>query len=92
LLGALRNAGADPVVLDKVVAALPDYATRATQATYAVVPQVVQLAGIDYAGAWMDGLSRMYLVFGIALLLGAAVVYIGKGRALRFNARQDEVK
>jgi MFS family permease len=92
VLGSLRDAGADPLVLDKVVAALPDYATRATQATYAVMPQVVQLAGIDYAGAWMAGLSNMYLVFGIALLLGAAVVYVGQGRGLPFSARRDQAE
>jgi MFS family permease len=92
MLGALQDAGVDPLTLDKVVAALPDYVTRATQATYEVLPQVLQSAGIDYAGAWMDGLSNMYLVFGIALLLGAAVVYFGKTRLSAVSGHAIEDK
>jgi MFS family permease len=88
MLGTLSEAGADPLMLDAVAAALPDYATRAAQATYAVAPQVLQALNIDYAGAWMDGLSHMYAVFGIALLVGAAVVFVAKRRATTFSMQQ----
>lgn len=80
MLGALQEAGIDPQTIDKIVASLPDYATRAAQATYAVLPQVAQIVPIDYASAWMDGLSNMYLAFGLAMLIGAVVVFFVKSR------------
>ena len=70
--------GINPATIDMVVAALPDYTTRAAQAAYAALPQAAQIVPIDYASAWMDGLSNMYLAFGIAMAIGAVFVLLAK--------------
>jgi MFS family permease len=80
MVGTLEEAGIDPLTIDKIVATLPDYATRAAQATYAVLPQAAQIVPIDYASAWMDGLNNLYLSFGLAMLIGAVVVFFVKSR------------
>lgn len=76
MLGTLNDAGFDPKTIDAVVAALPDYVTRAAQATYAVLPEAAKIVPIDYAGAWMDGLSQLYLRFGLAMLAGGVLVFV----------------
>ena len=78
MVGALQEAGINPATIDMVVAALPDYTTRAAQAAYAALPQAAQIVPIDYASAWMDGLSNMYLAFGIAMAIGAVFVLLAK--------------
>ena len=80
MVESLYEAGISPVTIEKVVAALPDYITRAAQATYAALPEAAKIVPIDYANAWMDGLSNMFLAFGLAMLVGAGVVFFLKSR------------
>ncbi len=78
MIGTLQEAGINPATIDMVVAALPNYTTRAAQAAYAALPQAAQIVPIDYASAWMAGLSNMYLAFGIAMAIGAVFVLLAK--------------
>lgn len=80
MVGTLQDAGIAPDTIEKVMAALPDYVTRAAQATYALLPEAAKIVPIDYAGAWMDGLSQLYLRFGLAMLIGAGIVFFVKSR------------
>jgi DHA2 family multidrug resistance protein-like MFS transporter len=86
-LRTLQQADVSQDIIDEVSLKLPDFATRAGGAHYTLLPQgMEEFAALGYASAWTDGMTQMFLLFGIAMLIGAAMVYAAMSRENRAPA------
>ena len=80
-LRTLEQAGVSQTVIDEVSQSLPEFAARAAEADYAALPPSLdEFAAFGYASAWTASMAQMFLRFGIAMLVGAAAVYLAMSR------------
>lgn len=85
-LVVLQAAGVSQSILNQVRSVLPDFnqvrayvpeLAASPAAPTATIPEtVIKLIKMDYAGAWTSGLGRLFFIFGIAMLVGAGIVYV----------------
>lgn len=83
-LDGLEAAGVSADVVASVSVGLQSVSTRLIAAGYPALPAAVTaLTGVSYANAFTSGMTRMFFLVGIGMLVTALVMLLGMRRGLR---------